>query len=375
MEISTNKRVWIIILILFIVMSLIVSLLFYFSSIFIVIVIGGLIILISERSHKKFKHIIKKFHIDEKKFLKTIFTILTVLVWLILLYLLIAFTAKDINKTVNFMQSNDVTVEQIYIEKSQAILGEEMVNLIQTNQIINSVQTFITNFLVKIISGIAIFIAEAIIIIPLMFTLYFRHKHKFKKELLDIIPKKFKGSISKIINDSSKKLKGYSYAKLLESLIIAIICCIGFYIAGLKGWIFFGILCGLLNIIPYIGPWIGAIGPILVSLLEPTTSTFIITVITMVIAQTIDAYYLIPFLIPKHVNIQPLVGIVLILAGAQLYGPLGMLMAIPIYAVYSVVLSESYKELIKMYDSKCYKSSVYMPKKGTKIAKINRRKI
>ena len=106
----------------------------------------------------------------------------------------------------------------------------------------------------------------------------------------------------------------------------------------------------------------------------PTTTTFIITIITMIIAQTIDGYYLIPFLIPKHVNINPLVGIILILAGAQLYGPLGMLMAIPIYAVYAVVLSESYKELVKIYDPKCLKIASYRPNRPIKKAKMNRRR-
>lgn len=374
MDISTNKRVWVIILVLFIIMSLIVSLLFYFSSIFIVIVVGMLIILVTEKSHQRFKYIIKKLHIHENKFFKTIFTIIIILIWLILLYLLVAFTVKDISKTINFMQNNDVTVEQIYIEKAQTILGEEMVSLIETNQIISTVQSFITNLLVKIVSGIAIFIAEAIIIIPLMFAFYFKHKNTFKEDINKIIPIKFRKAFKKIINDSSRKLKGYTYAKLLESSIVAIICCVGFYIAGLKGWLLFGIMCGLLNIIPYIGPWLGAIGPVLVSLLEPTTTTFIITIITMIIAQTIDGYYLIPFLIPKHVNINPLVGIILILAGAQLYGPLGMLMAIPIYAVYAVVLSESYKELVKIYDPKCLKIASYRPNRPIKKAKMNRRR-
>jgi len=188
-----------------------------------------------------------------------------------------------------------------------------------------------------------------------MFTNYFKKRNIFKKTIALITPKKFNKGITGIINESSKKLKNYSHAKLLESFIIAVICGIGFSIAGLKGWLLFAIICGILNIIPYIGPWMGAVGPILVSLLDPSISTFIITAITMIIAQTIDSFYIIPFMIPKQLKINPLVSIILIIIAAKLFGPLGMLMAIPIYAIYVVILEGTYRELVKIHDPKHYK--------------------
>jgi predicted PurR-regulated permease PerM len=354
MSLSTNKKVWTILLMLFVLLSALITTLFYFKDIFIIILIGGVIILITEKSNKKFQAIIDKFKIHENKNLKTIFIVATIIIWLVILYVLISFTVKDINKTVSFLEQTNVTVKQIYLDKAEMFLGKEMLSLVEANDVIGTIQGFITKTLLELVSGIAIFIGEAVIIIPLMFSFYFKNKAKFKEKIKDVIPSKYSAGILRIINDSSKKLKGYAYAKFVESTIIAIICAIGFYIAGLKGWLLFGIMCGILNIIPYIGPWLGAVAPILVSLLEPTTSTFIITAITMIIAQSIDGYYLIPFLIPKQVNIQPIVAIIIILIGAKLFGALGMLMAIPIYAVYVVVLSGAYKELIKIYNQKTH---------------------
>jgi len=345
MEFSTKKSVWISIIILFIILSLLVVLLFYFSDLFIVFIIGGVIILITERGHKKFRKMILGLKLHENKLLKIGFTVITILFWLILLYLLTSFTVKDINKTVTFMQENNVTVEQIYVEKGEAILGKEMVGLIQTENIFNSIKNFITKSLLNIVSGVAVFIAEAIIIIPLMFAFYFKNKNILKEK----ISKRFRKGFVNIITNSSEKLKSYTYAKLVESFIIASISAIGFYAAGLKGWLLFALLCGILNIIPYLGPWIGAVGPILVSLLSPTTTTFIITVITLIFAQLLDSLYIIPFLIPKQLSVHPLIGIILILIGAKLFGPLGMLMALPIYTVYVVVLSGAYKELIQIH--------------------------
>jgi predicted PurR-regulated permease PerM len=221
MEFSTKKSVWISIIILFIILSLLVVLLFYFSDLFIVFIIGGVIILITERGHKKFRKMILGLKLHENKLLKIGFTVITILFWLILLYLLTSFTVKDINKTVTFMQENNVTVEQIYVEKGEAILGKEMVGLIQTENIFNSIKNFITKSLLNIVSGVAVFIAEAIIIIPLMFAFYFKNKNILKEKISKMMPKRFRKGFVNIITNSSEKLKSYTYAKLVESFIIA----------------------------------------------------------------------------------------------------------------------------------------------------------
>jgi predicted PurR-regulated permease PerM len=72
-------------------------------------------------------------------------------------------------------------------------------------------------------------------------------------------------------------------------------------------------------------------------------------VITVIIAQLIDNLYLIPFMISEKVNINPLLSVVLTLAASKLLGPLGMVLAIPIYIVYKIIIKESYGELINIY--------------------------
>ena len=75
----------------------------------------------------------------------------------------------------------------------------------------------------------------------------------------------------------------------------------------------------------------------------------IYVLITVIVAQIIDNLYLNPFMVSGKVKMDPLLSIILILVGAQLFGILGMVLAIPIYLVYKIVLRESYSELIKIY--------------------------
>ncbi len=349
MVISTDKRVWGIISVVFIIMCIITSLLFYFSILFVIFIVGALIILITEKTHQKFNKLIRKLKIKENNFIKIIFTILTILFWILLLYFLISFSIKDINKTTQYMGDKNLTVEDIYLEKANSLFGEERINSIGFGNIMNSFQDFLINTGTQITKNFLIFFAAAIIIIPLLFSTYSKQKMSIEK-IYTLAPKRYRKGFKNILNQSSDKMKDYAYAKILESTIIAVICAVGFKIAGLTGWLLFGLLCGILNIIPYLGPWMGAVGPILVSLLNPTTSTFVITGITLIVAQAVDNFYIIPFLIPKQVSIHPLISIILIIAGAQIYGPLGMLMAIPIYEIFRIVLTGVYKELKLIYN-------------------------
>ena len=120
------------------------------------------------------------------------------------------------------------------------------------------------------------------------------------------------------------------------------------FIGGLKGWLVLGLLAGALNIVPYIGPVLGAIPPILIGIGDaPTTAVY--AIITIVIAQLIDNLYIIPFMISGMVRTDALLGIILILVGAQLFGIFGMVFAIPMYRIYKIILRDTYQGLTKVY--------------------------
>ena len=94
------------------------------------------------------------------------------------------------------------------------------------------------------------------------------------------------------------ELEDFFSAKMIESAIVDLICCIGFYLGGLEGWLFLGVLAGFLNIIPYIGPLLGAIPPVIVGYIDsPMTALF--AMITVIIAHVIDNLFLIPFMISE----------------------------------------------------------------------------
>ena len=72
-------------------------------------------------------------------------------------------------------------------------------------------------------------------------------------------------------------------------------------------------------------------------------------IITIIVAQLVDNFYLIPFMISGKVKMDSLLSIILVLVSAKLLGIVGMVFAIPIYIIYKVVLVEAYEELVEIY--------------------------
>lgn len=146
-------------------------------------------------------------------------------------------------------------------------------------------------------------------------------------------------------------LRNYVKGILLSSFIIFILSVIVFYILGLDNAVLFGFICGITNIIPYIGPYIGAIIPILVAFTKSTTFGIILTIIIFII-QTIEGNIIQPIIMSKNIKIHPITSIISVLIFGYFFNIIGMIFAIPLVAS----IKEVYFYSIKRYNS--YKNNL-----------------
>ena len=137
--------------------------------------------------------------------------------------------------------------------------------------------------------------------------------------------------------------RGYVRGTLLSALVVFILSTISFYIVGLKGSLLFGFICGITNIIPFIGPYIGALIPVLVSFTKSISFGIIVTVIIFII-QTIEGNIINPFIMSKSVNIHPVTSIMSLIIFEHFFGILGMIFAIPIVAIIKELCIYYYKK-------------------------------
>lgn len=141
-------------------------------------------------------------------------------------------------------------------------------------------------------------------------------------------------------------LRNYVRATLFSSLLILIFSTIIFYLCGLKGALLFGFLCGVTNIIPFIGPYIGAVIPIILAFTKGI-STGILVIVLILIIQIVEGNIIHPLIMSKSINIHPVTVIISLLIFGYFFGIIGMIVATPVVAI----TKEIYFYTMKKYES------------------------
>lgn len=164
------------------------------------------------------------------------------------------------------------------------------------------------------------------------------YRSKFRKFLLRLFPKEREEKVNKVINETAGITQGYLYGKFLLMIFLAILYAVGMGITGVSNFIVISLLAALLSIIPYIGNIIGfviAIGLGYVS--EGDTTALIGIVATFTIVQFVESYFFEPYVVGDNVNLDPLMTILVVVAGSLLWGVIGMILSVPLLGMLNVV--------------------------------------
>ncbi|MDH5229097.1 MAG: AI-2E family transporter [Gammaproteobacteria bacterium] len=139
----------------------------------------------------------------------------------------------------------------------------------------------------------------------------------------------------------TSQLQKYLRGVMIQSLIVAMVASIGFWLIGVDMPVLFGVLTGLFNLIPYVGPLLAIIPPLIIALGEQSYSIGLLFGIPAVVltAQLIDNLVVIPAVIANTVNLHPLVVLLGIVIFGAVFGFIGMLIAIPAMSVSKIVFN------------------------------------
>ena len=159
---------------------------------------------------------------------------------------------------------------------------------------------------------------------------------KLNKYLSLVIPKRFHKDLKAIRSSLNSMLRNYVNGTLLSCLFVLILCLVGFLISGVSSPLLFAIFCAITNIIPYFGPYIGAIPVVIVGLtINPWVG--IICLITIVIVQFVDGNILHPLIVGKAVSLHPITIMLSLLVFQYFFGIVGMIVATPIVATLKIL--------------------------------------
>src|SRR5690606_35171111 len=162
----------------------------------------------------------------------------------------------------------------------------------------------------------------------------------FKDFILKMFSEKKQDEVRCVVDQTARISQQYIFGRLILMVILAIFYSIGLGISGVSNFIFISLIAAVLSLIPFVGNIIGLFIALSFGFLTTgETSVLIGVILTFAIAQFIESYFLQPFILGSKVNIHPLFIIVVVILGYQVWGILGMALAIPILGIINIAFN------------------------------------
>lgn len=226
----------------------------------------------------------------------------------------------------------DVDLEKLVKEK-----GRDMMNTLVGRS---------SAFMEGIFSGLAL-----LVIVPFAVFFFLKEGRRLTHELIELVPNAYFELCLNLIYQINGQIGGYLRGQMLETGIVALLSVIALTIIGLPNAIPIGLMAGMANMIPYLGPLIGGIMASVVALSTGGGGTMVLYVIVaFAIIQMLDNLVVQPVIVAKSVDLHPMLVMLVVSIGSQLLGIMGMLIAVPLTGILKVSTQTIYRG-IKGYRS------------------------
>lgn len=189
-----------------------------------------------------------------------------------------------------------------------------------------------------------------ILLAPILSYYFLRDKSLIKKKLISYISPRNRPEILRLAGDVDNLLRQFICGYLLVSIIIAVITGIFLSIIGVDYAFVLGIIMGIADLIPYFGPIVGSIPPILIAFAE-SNSLAIITIIGLFLIQQLEGFVITPIIIGDRIGMHPLTTIFVVMAGGYLFGILGAILAVPAAASVFLIWKYAYSHIVSYQEN------------------------
>ena len=160
-----------------------------------------------------------------------------------------------------------------------------------------------------------------------------------KKFLLAILPDAHEAKVINIYGRVTRKIGKWLTGQLFISLVVGLITFIGLWILGVKYSLLLGILAGVLEIIPFVGPiFTGAVAVLIA--LGSSSSLALYTFILFVVIQQLESHALTPIVMRYTTTLNPVVILTALLIGGKVFGPVGLILGVPVAVLFQEMIEE-----------------------------------
>ena len=213
-------------------------------------------------------------------------------------------------------------------------------------QLLNQLETFASESVVKLPNYLAT-LMEWVFLIPFFTFFFLKDSVVLKTGFLNFVPNAIFERCYYVVHTFNKQLGDYFFAKFVEAVIVGTIITLGLVVMDINYAVILGFLAGLTNIIPYVGPFLGVIPAIVLTMIEYGISSHAMGAVLLLyaVANAVDIFFVFPFLVSKIVNIHPMLVAIGVILGSHYGGITGMVISIPMVAAIKLIITEIYNEI------------------------------
>lgn len=197
-------------------------------------------------------------------------------------------------------------------------------------------------------SGFAVFLWLAnLVLIPLVMFYLLRDWPKILQNMKSCIPKRSRDTVVDLAKQCDEVLGAFIRGQLVVMVVLGAIYACGLSLAGISMGVFIGFLAGLLSIVPYLGFVVGFVIALVVALFQYADAWHVLYVVMVFgFGQFLEGFVLTPILVGDKIGLHPVGVIFAILAGGQLFGLVGTLLALPVAAVLMVLVRYAHRRYV-----------------------------
>lgn len=251
---------------------------------------------------------------------------------------LLAWQISDLSKNAQNIEKNiTAKIEEVktFASTTLGISEQKQEEIIQEQK--KSSDTMMKSMIKGSLTSLGSAITNIILVLVYIFLFMYFRTH-LKKFVLMQVQKGKEEKAKEIMQNGRKVAQKYLTGLAMMIFGLWVMYGIGFTIAGVKSSLFFAVLCGLLEIVPFVGNLAGVVLTLLMTIAQGgDTNVLIGIIITYSIVQFVQTYFMEPLVVGKEVNVHPLFTILGLVAGEFIWGIPGMIVAIPLMGVAKII--------------------------------------
>jgi predicted PurR-regulated permease PerM len=291
----------------------------------------------------------------ERKGIRRIYTILALFIVIIglltiLIVSVIPFLKEQVLSLIKSFPQYTSDVEQLvrdvvgsdFVNQAQKTLNINVADL--SKQISDQASTIINNMFAGIgnIVGIVKDFILAIVTLPFILFYLLKDGKKLGPYVLKFMPVSFRSSTYNVMHEMNNQISSYIRGQIIVSFCIGALMYIGFLIIGMEYASLLALIAAFTSVVPYLGPAIAITPAFIIALV---TSPFMVLklIIVWTIVQLVEGKFISPQIMGRNLHIHPITIIFVILTAGNLFGVVGIILAVPGYAVLKVIVTHLFE--------------------------------